>query len=73
MAAKFAELLGATAIELDDDFFELGGDSLAAVEVVAWIQAEFGVALETAALFKCPTVRTLNAHVRASSGVPLGR
>jgi amino acid adenylation domain-containing protein len=55
-------------ITLDDDFFELGGDSLASVEIVTWAESTFGVELELAALFEHPTIRTLANAIRESGG-----
>ena len=64
---KWRETLGLAEIGLDDDFFELGGDSLASVEIVTWAETAFGVELELAALFEHSTVRSLAAAIRESS------
>jgi amino acid adenylation domain-containing protein len=65
LAAKFREALGVPNIRLDDDFFELGGDSLAAVEIVTWASEHFQTPLEAAALFEHPTVQSLARRIRA--------
>jgi amino acid adenylation domain-containing protein len=69
--AEYAEPLGelerklariwAGALELervgrDDDFFDVGGDSLAAAEIGAGINEEFGVELDMRAFARHPTV-----------------
>jgi amino acid adenylation domain-containing protein len=46
-----------------DDFFDLGGDSLAAVELVAAIEAEFDIKLAPGILVKAPTIQKLAACV----------
>lgn len=67
ITAKISELLGAP-VGADDDFFESGGDSLAAVELLAWASSAFGVDLELSAVFKYPTARLLAAHIDEVSG-----
>ena len=63
IAAVWCELLGAQEIDLQDDFFALGGHSLAAVRLFARIRKEFGVDLPLATLFKAPTLGALSALV----------
>jgi amino acid adenylation domain-containing protein len=65
LAAKFREALGVPDVRLDDDFFELGGDSMAAVEIVTWGSEHFQIPLETPALFEYPTIQTLAARIRS--------
>ncbi|MEX1007448.1 MAG: non-ribosomal peptide synthetase, partial [Acidimicrobiia bacterium] len=44
LAGLYMQVLGLDRVGLDDDFFELGGDSLAAVELIAAIDDRFGIA-----------------------------
>lgn len=53
------ELLRLDQVGLDDDFFDLGGDSALAVELFARIEREFGRKLPLATLFDAPTVGRL--------------
>ncbi len=46
-------------VDLHDDFFELGGDSLMAVALLARLEDEFGVALQLTDLVEHPTVGSL--------------
>jgi amino acid adenylation domain-containing protein len=46
-----------------DDFFDLGGDSLAAVELVAAIEAEFNINLVPGILVNAPTIQKLAAQI----------
>lgn len=68
IAAGFAGMLGLPDVDVDGDFFELGGDSLASVETVTWIQDELGVELEVSALFDNPTARSLALHIQENRG-----
>lgn len=49
-----------------DDFFELGGDSIAMVTALALIQEEFSIALPEDALFTAPSLRELSSAVDAA-------
>jgi acetyl esterase/lipase/acyl-coenzyme A synthetase/AMP-(fatty) acid ligase len=50
-------------VDPDDDFFALGGTSIAAVSVAARLRGEFGVQVPLAVLFETPTVAALAAAV----------
>jgi acyl-coenzyme A synthetase/AMP-(fatty) acid ligase/thioesterase domain-containing protein/acyl carrier protein len=74
LASIFASVLGVERVGLDDDFFELGGDSLGVVELLAAINEEFGVDLPTSAVVDAPTVAELStrlSHRRPRSAPPL--
>ena len=59
LAAIWRELLGITPVGMDDNLFELGGDSLLAIQVLARVRGLYGVAVHPSALFKTPTVAAL--------------
>jgi thioesterase domain-containing protein/acyl carrier protein len=56
-------VLGVDRVGLDDDFFELGGDSLGVVELLAAINVEFGIDLPTSAVLDAPTVAELSTRL----------
>ncbi|MCZ7414352.1 type I polyketide synthase [Streptomyces sp. WMMC897] len=56
VAAIWRDVLGVEEIGVDDDFFALGGHSLAAVRIGAQIQTRFGRELSMRDFFSSPTV-----------------
>ncbi|WEN15097.1 amino acid adenylation domain-containing protein [Rhodanobacter sp. AS-Z3] len=62
LAALFTEVLDIEAIDIDDSFFERGGDSLLAIRLIARVNATFGKRLAIGALYAQPNVAAL-AHL----------
>lgn len=56
-------VLGVGSIGIDDNFFDVGGHSLAALQVFSAIESSLGVSLPLSALFETPTVRGLAARL----------
>ncbi|MFC0429199.1 non-ribosomal peptide synthetase [Kutzneria buriramensis] len=72
LCAVFAEVLGVGTVGADDGFFDLGGDSLLAVQVAARAQ-RIGLAVTPRELFTHQTPEALALVVRACRPKPVGR
>jgi acyl carrier protein len=59
------KVLGRPHIGLNDNFFEAGGTSLRAVQVIAMIKKELKKTLSIVTLFECPTIKLLGAKLNA--------
>ncbi|ORA15463.1 non-ribosomal peptide synthase/polyketide synthase, partial [Mycobacterium arosiense] len=67
VADSYAQVLGVERVGVDDSFFDLGGDSISAMRVVAAINASLGVELAVRALFDAPTVRALSQRLQTAA------
>jgi Phosphopantetheine attachment site len=59
----FADVLRAPRIGVDDDFFELGGQSIDGVLITTRANAELGCQLSLADLFDAPSVAELDRRL----------
>jgi nonribosomal peptide synthetase DhbF len=64
LAAMWKDILGLEDIGAEDDFFDLGGHSIAAVRLIARIENKFNVRLPLNTIFLTPTIRGLARAVR---------
>ena len=67
------ELLGTSAIGIDQDFFDLGGTSLLLTRLLIRVERAFGRKLDVAAVFEASTVRDLALRVRVIDPNPRTR
>ncbi|MFJ9744020.1 phosphopantetheine-binding protein, partial [Streptomyces sp. NPDC101166] len=65
VAAVFAEVLGLERVGLDDDFFDLGGNSLIATRVVSRVGAALDTTVAVRTLFEATTVEALAARIES--------
>ncbi|HYW06823.1 MAG TPA: non-ribosomal peptide synthetase, partial [Longimicrobium sp.] len=68
VAAIWREVLGVETPGIDDNFFEVGGNSLLVARVAALLHERCGYDVRVVELFRSPTIRTLAEHL--SSAVP---
>jgi acyl transferase domain-containing protein/acyl carrier protein len=66
LAGLWAEVIGIDQVGAEDDFFELGGNSLVAVQLVARMAQKFRVEVSVAMMFDSRTVRGLAAALGGS-------
>jgi phthiocerol/phenolphthiocerol synthesis type-I polyketide synthase E len=70
VAALYSEVLGIPGLAADDDFFDLGGDSLSAAQLIARVSESFGVTVPLETVFNTPTIRGLAATVTELTAEP---
>jgi amino acid adenylation domain-containing protein len=72
VAAIWADVLELDAVKPDDDFFDLGGDSLSAVQILSRISRRFNYRVTEVELFTVRTVRGLSQVIQRAVGAASG-
>lgn len=72
LAQIWAQVLALDRVGIHDNFFDLGGHSLAATRVVSRILQEFQLEIPLQSLLQCPTVAALAAVINEYQGKKLG-
>jgi amino acid adenylation domain-containing protein len=72
LVAIWMERLEVDRVGIDDNFFDLGGDSLKAMRIAAQAHRQ-GLIIAPADLMKQPTIRELSMHVGEDSATPSTR
>jgi amino acid adenylation domain-containing protein len=67
VAGIYAHVLGVERVGVDDSFFDLGGDSICAMRLIAAINASLGADLAVRTLFDAPTVGGLSQRLRTDA------
>ena len=68
LAGIYAQVLGLDRVGVDDSFFDLGGDSLSAMRVIAAINTGLDAGLSVRAVFEAPTVAQLAPRIGEDAG-----
>ncbi|MEB4212392.1 condensation domain-containing protein, partial [Mycobacterium sp. 94-17] len=68
LAGIYGQVLGVERVGVDDSFFDLGGDSLSAMRLVAAVNAGVGGGVSVRAVFDAPTVAGLAGCVGSGGG-----
>ena len=68
LAGIYAQVLGLERVGVDDSFFDLGGDSLSAMRVIAKINAGLDASVSVRAVFEAPTVARLATRIGDGDG-----
>lgn len=63
LAAMWQKTLGVAEVAMEDDFFELGGDSLSALNFTQMLEQRFGRDLPVNLLFDAPTLVEMEATI----------
>jgi acyl carrier protein len=65
----YARLLGRERVGIDDGFFDLGGNSLQAMQLITQLRSDLVVDLDIASVFLAPTPRQLTVVLRDEHGL----
>jgi len=68
LAGIYVQVLGLERVGVDDSFFDLGGDSLSAMRVIAAVNKSFEAGLSVRAVFEAPTVAQLARRIGGEAG-----
>ncbi len=68
LAEVWQSLLDVESVGIQDGFFDVGGNSLLALQMVEDLRERYGVSLTVAGIFQYPTIRSLAAHLSGDGG-----
>lgn len=62
IAAAWREVLGVPSVDPEDNFFDIGGDSLSAARLSGLLAERYGIALPVVDVFQFSTLRSMATH-----------
>jgi thioester reductase-like protein len=69
IAQIWKDLLSIDEVGVEDSFFDLGGDSISVVQMIAKVRKLFDVPISLRKVFKVPTISSLTAHIAGKQNV----
>ncbi|WP_142254521.1 condensation domain-containing protein, partial [Mycobacterium colombiense] len=69
LAGIYAQVLGLDRVGVDDSFFDLGGDSLSAMRLIAAVNTGLDADISVRAVFEAPTVAQLAPRIGKGGGL----
>jgi amino acid adenylation domain-containing protein len=63
VAKHWSQLLGFGIIGVDDNLFDLGGNSLSAMQILAWVKRTFHVNMSLERFYESPTIASLSSSI----------
>lgn len=67
LAKRWEELLGVSELSIDDDFFELGGNSILVIRMEVELE-KAGISLDSELMYRYPTIREAAAYLEQLPG-----
>ncbi|MBD3305027.1 AMP-binding protein, partial [candidate division KSB3 bacterium] len=67
LASIWADVLGLERVGIQDHFFDLGGDSIQAMRILAQVEHTIGTLLPTSVLLEAPTIARLATRLHADA------
>ncbi|NOQ25410.1 MAG: amino acid adenylation domain-containing protein [Bacteroidales bacterium] len=67
----FQDVFKIERIGIDDDFFELGGDSIKAISLISNVQQKFGIDIPVSVFFNQRTVKNIAEHLNLSDSMEI--
>ncbi|WP_156744812.1 non-ribosomal peptide synthetase, partial [Mycobacterium sp. E2238] len=68
LAGIYAQVLGVDRVGIDQSFFDLGGDSILAMRLIAAVNTDLDEYLSVRAVFEAPTIAQLAPRIGESAG-----
>jgi aryl carrier-like protein len=68
IAAAWQQTLGLSSVSIDDNFFDVGGDSVTIVQVYNSLKKKIDTDFTVVDLFQYPTIRAFSEHLKESKG-----
>lgn len=70
LVSVWGSVLNLAKVGVNDNLYDLGGDSVSAAQLVAKVNDTFALALDTTAVYQFPTVALMAKHINQLKGEP---